>query len=112
MIINSRTRHWDRKEDEIAFKRNQRFNFRSIMALESFSDERNEKDIFKNEVFKLYEYLRDNQYELTDEKALELSKEISQKFNDLFDKLGREHFIFYDDGDVNYIWELDKKDKK
>ena len=38
------------------------------------------------------------------DKRIELSDKILDKYNKLLDIVGREKFIFYDDGDINYIW--------
>jgi hypothetical protein len=36
--------------------------------------------------------------------AIKESKIILNKFGNLLDLVGREKFIFYKDGDINYIW--------
>ena len=41
------------------------------------------------------------------ENRIELSNKILDKYNELLDIVGRDNFIFYDYGNVDYIWKKD-----
>lgn len=93
------------------YKKNVKFNLCASLAIESFVDENNRSDVYLEEPFTLLHIYRKFKDQMNEEELAPFAQIISNGFNRLFDKLGRIHFIFYDDGEVNYIWKLDKKDK-
>ncbi len=48
---------------------------------------------------------RKERNKMTIYEQLDATNYLLLKFNKLLDLVGREKFIFYEDGDVNYIWE-------
>ncbi len=86
-----------------------KFNFYGPLALEGYEDDmllHNVDDKEKENVINNYFKTRDYNYNelkklsLTD-KIIAYKKEYD-KLNKIFDYLGREHFIFYDNGNVEY----------
>lgn len=49
---------------------------------------------------------------LSIDEQIRITNEIVKKYNDAFDLIGRDNFIFYDDGDINYIWKGGEKMSK
>lgn len=41
---------------------------------------------------------------MAEEELLKSSHKLVQQFEDIFNTVGRDKFIFYEDGDVNYKW--------
>ncbi|MFQ6773224.1 MAG: hypothetical protein ACLRFG_01975 [Clostridia bacterium] len=99
---------WSSEENYIRNNCNVRYNYCSALALEDYADFNNKYEIFNDEAFVSYEQYVKTYKSLTEKELLELTTTISKKFDELFDKIGRDKFIFYDDGDVEYIWDWSK----
>lgn len=83
-----------------------KFIFKGALALESYYDDTHEnKDLFDNFNHKLKEY------RLLCEKT---DKDKELIVNDLLStikKIGKENFVIYEDGDVEYNYTIDKGDE-
>lgn len=74
------------------------------LALENYQDNTGENTDLINKAFSEISILRKSENELSEEERLNSSKNLLIKLNKLLDEIGREKFIFYDDGDIDYIW--------
>ena len=97
-------RVWSSEEKYLEFQLNVRKNLKASLALENYADCEGKDEIYDDEAFYLYDKYIENKKEMNEQELLELTSLIVKKFNELFEKIGKEKFIFYDDGDVNYIW--------
>ena len=111
MYTEKNGRVWSSEENYLKTNFNERYNYCSALALEDYADFNNKYEIFDDDAFVLYEQYVKTYKSLTEKEVLELTTTISKKFDKLFDKLGIEKFTFYDDGDVEYIWDWTKKKK-
>lgn len=76
--------------------------FRGQLALEDYSDLRGENpDIISQMMKKIGDY-RKIKPTLTKEQLLELTNNLCEMLEQTYTTLGKEHFTFYDDGDVLY----------
>lgn len=81
------------------------------LALESYLDDtkRNEKIIAETNR-ELGEF-RNNRATSSIEEQIKESNLIIDKYNQVLDLIGRDSFIFYPDGDINYIWRESKSNE-
>ena len=89
-----------------------RQNLRYQLALESYTDDTQEEIKFLNETWKRQGLLRKNRDNWSLEKQIQEAKIIQENFQKIVQEIGHEHFIFYDDGNINYIWQNIKKEEK
>ena len=87
-------------------------NLRYQLALEDYTDDTKQEIKFLNETWKKQGLLRKNRKNWPLEKQIQEAKIIQENFQQIVNKIGKEHFIFYDDGNINYIWQKTKKEKK
>ena len=89
---------------EVLLKKNSRLIFKLDLALESYEDDtNNDVPLLKEAIVELNEF-RKNKANMSIDEQYKTSEKILQKYNRVIDLVGRDNFIFYDDGDVNYIW--------
>ena len=98
-------RVWSTEQSYLKFQSNISKNLKSALALENYADCNGDDEIYKDEAFVLLKEYRSKQKEMTEQQLLETTELIGKKFDELFSKIGREKFVFYEDGDVNFIWE-------
>jgi hypothetical protein len=79
------------------------------LALENYLDDNNKSFPLLDEVIQDVNHFRDNKKNLSEEEQKATTDKIIKKYNEVLDVIGREKFIFYADGDINYIWKEDKK---
>lgn len=81
------------------------------LALEDYEDDTG-KEYTKDEkkIFDDLKLLRKEKNTMEEQELIIRSKDILSKLNKLLDKIGREKFIFYNDGDINYKWNGGKND--
>ncbi|HOO67927.1 MAG TPA: hypothetical protein PLC53_00990 [Bacilli bacterium] len=75
------------------------------LALESYEDDTGAK--MSEEEIKIeddLQLLREQKDNLSEEEKIKRSEEILARLNKVLDKIGREKFIFYKDGGINYIY--------
>ena len=91
------------KEEKL--KDNEYRIFKLDLAFESYEDDKQDTSmpLFKEIIDDVNNYRRTRVNNSID-KRIELSNKILDKYNKLLDIVGRDNFIFYEDGDVNYIW--------
>ena len=89
-----------------------RQNLRYQLALESYTDDTQEESPFLKENLKKLSAWRKNRTVWSIDKQIQETKIIQENFQKIVQEIGHEHFIFYDDGDINYIWQNIKKEEK
>lgn len=80
------------------------------LALEDYElDTGNELDLLMTTWRKL-DIFRKTRKNWSLEKQIQEAKIIQEDFQQVVNEIGKEHFTFYDDGDINYIWKKVKKE--
>ena len=97
-------RVWSSEEKYLEFKINVRKYFKASLALEDYADCESKDEIYNDKAFLLLNEYRKNEKNMNEQELLISTTKIVESFDKLFEKIGKEKFIFYDDGDVNYIW--------
>lgn len=109
-VIEKNGRVWKSKKDERRYSKNVLLNLHISLQLESYADDTKDKSVYQTEGFKTLRFFRTNGDKLSSEELLKLTDLIFKQFNETIDKIGREKFITYDDGDVDYNgYEITKK---
>ena len=88
--------------NELKYFRRQ--NLRYQLALENYVDDTGDEIPILIETWKKQGELRKNKEIWSIDKQLLESKKIQENFQKIVEIIGKEKFIFYDDGDINYIW--------
>ncbi len=87
-----------------------RQNLRYELAIEDYElDTNNEPALLIANLKKLNTW-RNNRKIWTIEKQIQETSIIYENFKNIVEEIGKEYFIFYDDGDINYNWK--KKEGK
>lgn len=80
------------------------------LALEDYElDTGNELDLLMTAWRKL-DIFRKTRKNWSLEKQIQEAEIIQEDFKKVVNEIGKEHFVFYDDGDINYIWKKSKKE--
>ena len=74
------------------------------LALENYEDNNHSNNHLLKEANLELGNFRKNRANISIDEQIDLSAEIIRKYNKVLDEIGRENFIFYEDGDINYIW--------
>ena len=90
------------KEDLL--KKNERLLFKLDLALESYVDDTSNTFLLLKEATKQLNEYRKEKNNLDLNQQLKTSKQLLKKYNDVLDIIGKDKFIFYEDGDIEYIW--------
>ena len=98
-------REWSSEEKYLEHKFNGRKILKGSLAIESYQDFTGDEDAEISQAYKKLGQYYKNKPVMTEEELLKTSYELVEIFDAIFDKIGRDKFIFYDDGDVNYKWE-------
>lgn len=75
------------------------------LAFESYEDNTGEKMSLLEQIYQDINNLRKRKNELDSKEKVETSNEILINFEKLLDAVGRDKFIFYDDGKIEYKWD-------
>lgn len=76
------------------------------LALESYEDDTGEP--MSEEELKVYADLRllkEQKKDLSEEEKINISGNILFRLNKVLDKIGRDKFVFYDNGVINYVYQ-------
>ena len=85
-------------------------NLRYQLALEDYElDTGNELELLMT-IWRKLDVFRKNRENWSLEKQIQEAKIIQEDFQQVVNEIGKEHFTFYDDGDINYIWKKVKKE--
>lgn len=82
------------------------------LALESYEDDNGTKTPLIEEGHIALSKFRDERSLMNNEEQLEKSNEIIAIYNSAFNMIGRDNFIFYENGDINYIWKGGKNNEQ
>jgi len=75
------------------------------LALENYFDNRHENKELIDEGFAIIKDFRQQRTLLDNTKLLKLSKNVLEKLDCILNSLGKEKFVFYDDGSIEYKWD-------
>jgi hypothetical protein len=81
------------------------------LALENYEDDNGTKTSLIEEGHIALGKFRDECLSMSSEEQLKKANDIIKIYNKAFDLIGRDNFIFYDDGDINYIWKGKKNNE-
>ena len=79
-------------------------NLNYSLAIENYEDNTGKTSETIKHAWKLLKEYRAIKNSLSKQEELKIVKEISNAFDLAIKEIGVENFIFYDDGDINYIW--------
>ena len=96
----------EKGENDLKYLRKQ--NLRYQLALESYVDNTGDEIPLLIETWKKQGELRKNKNEWSNDRQLVEAKIIQDNFQKIVERIGKENFIFYDDGDINYIWKKNR----
>lgn len=83
---------------------NKRQLLRLQLALENYEDDTGENlQLLIEANLELKKY-RETKQNLSREEQINITEKIIEKYNQIIDIIGKDKFVFYDDGDINYIW--------
>ena len=87
-----------------------RQNLEYQLALEDYElDTGNELNLLMV-IWKKLDVFRKNRDNWSLEKQIQEAKIIQEDFRQVVNEIGKDHFIFYDDEDINYIWQNIRKE--
>ncbi len=86
-----------------------RQNLRCELAIEDCELDTNYSSNLLVENLKRLSFWRKNRKDWSIEKQIQEANVIQENFQKIIEEIGKEHFIFYDDGCINYIWQNIKK---
>ena len=81
------------------------------LALESYLDDTKMNEKIIAETNRELGEFRNNRATSSIEEQIKESNLIIDKYNQVLDLIGRDNFIFYPDGDINYIWRESKSNE-
>ena len=88
----------------VQLENNKRQLLRLQLALESYEDDTGENlQLLKEANLELKKF-RETKQNLSGEEQINITEKIIEKYNQIIDIIGKDKFVFYDDGDINYIW--------
>lgn len=88
----------------VKLENNKRQLLRLQLALESYEDDTGENlQLLKETNLELKKF-RETQENISNEEQINITDKIIEKYNQIINMIGKDKFIFYDDGDINYIW--------
>ena len=91
-------------DKSVQLENNKRQLLRLQLALESYEDDTGEKLQSLNETNLELKNFRGTKQNLSSEEQINITDKIIEKYNQIIDIIGKDKFVFYDDGDINYIW--------
>lgn len=91
-------------DKSVQLENNKRQLLRLQLALESYEDDTGEKLQSLNETNLELKNFRGTKQNLSSEEQINITDKIIEKYNQIIDIIGKDKFVFYDDGDINYLW--------
>ena len=111
-FVDEDGRVWPSKKAYTQYKINMRLVRKLDLEFEDYTDDTDDISIYEDEAFKKLDYIRENRSSMTTDQLIKDYNFIVKRFYEIIDELGRENFIFYDDGTIEYIWRFKGKEKK
>ncbi len=91
-------------------RKNFRLLFKLDLAFESYEDDTGDNiPLLKETTIELNNFRKEKK-DMPIDQQMKLSEKILKKYNQVLDLVGRDNFIFYEDGDINYKWNGGKND--
>ena len=90
-------------DKSVQLENNKRQLLRLQLALESYEDDTGEKLQSLNETNLELKNFRGTKQNLSSEEQINITDKIIEKYNQIIDIIGKDKFVFYEDGDINYI---------
>jgi len=81
------------------------------LQLECYANDTGDDSIYETPGFKTLNELRNNKENYTNDELFKMAELIIKQFNETIDKIGRDKFITYEDGDVEYVWKNKHKEE-
>lgn len=88
----------------VLLENNLRQLLRLQLALESYEDDTGENPQLLKEANLELKKFRETKQNLSSEEQINITEKIIEKYNQIIDIIGKDKFVFYNDGDINYIW--------
>ena len=88
----------------VHLENNLRRLLRLQLALENYEDDTGENQQLLKEANLELKKFRETKQNLSSEEQINITDKIIEKYNQIIDIIGKDKFVFYDDGDINYIW--------
>ena len=102
---------WDDISDNFEFLRYlMTQNLRYQLPLEDYELDTGNKLELLMTIWSKLDVFRKNRENWSLEKQIQEAKIIQEDFQQVVNEIGKEHFTFYEDGDINYIWKKVKKE--
>ncbi len=101
MYVDKFGRQWTSEEAEKHYHFNGKRLLKGSLAIECYADLSGDDSVYQDEAFDYLKYYRVNRAGWDEKTLIQKSDEAVAKFDKLFEKIGKENFIFYDDGDVD-----------
>lgn len=98
-------KEWSSEENFLKFKQHLAQILEIQLALENYADDTQNNAFYSNESFALLSDLRKNKQVWEEEKLLSTADKILAEFNKILENLGKENFIFYNDGTIEYNYQ-------
>ena len=100
---------WEDKNLQKKFKENSYLIFRFQLAIENYQAENDLRLDKLDEFNTILKEIRQNGLNYSEKEIVEKTNLCVILKEKILDKIGRENFIFYDDGDLNYLWKTKKR---
>ena len=91
-------------DKSVQLENNKRQLLRLQLALESYEDDTGENLQLLNETNLELKRFREIKENISREEQINITDKIIEKYNQIINMIGIDKFVFYDDGDINYIW--------
>lgn len=104
-------REWPSKKAYNQYEKNVRKNLWGSLALECYADGTGDTSVYEDEGFKSLCYVRTHRNEMSSKELLETTNFIDERFEAIYDRVGRELFDFCE-GKVYYNGEYKMPNKK
>ena len=111
-FVEKNGRVWPSKKAYNHYRMNVSKAFDLDLMFENYTDDTDDMSIYEDEAFKKLYNIRRNFDAISTDQLIKDYNFIVKRFYEIIDELGRENFIFYDDGTIEYIWRFKGKEKK
>ena len=103
-------KEWSSEEEYLKFKANSNKILNYSLAIESYADCFGKDEVYKDIAFIKLKEFRQTKQTMTENELLQVSGALSILFEDLVQRIGKEKFMIYEDGDINFNWPKKKKE--
>ena len=111
-FVEKNGRVWPSKKAYNQYETNIGLAFDLDLMFENYTDDTDDMSIYEDEAFKKLYNIRRNFDAISTDQLIKDYNFIVKRFYEIIDELGRENFIFYDDGTIEYIWRFKGVNRK